>query len=212
MTDLLEGYRRFRETEWPRLRARYERLARRGQSPHTLVVAGSDSRVDPEDIFSAGPGDLFVIRNVGSIVPPYRPDRGYHGTSAALEFGICILKIPRIVVLGHSGCGGVKALVEGAPAQARDFLDPWLSIVEPVLWPTPEGFEERRLYDHFERAVVRESLANLLTFPWIAHRIRSGTLEILGFRFVIATGELEPISAPTVDTPQAGAASRRFSR
>lgn len=194
MRDLLDGHRRFRETAWPALRTKYERLARRGQAPHSLIVACSDSRVDPQAIFSAEPGEMFVIRNLANVVPPYEPDGGYHGTSAALEFGVKVLRIPRIVVLGHARCGGVKALVEGAPRHAQDFLDPWLSIMDPVLSPVGPDFNDDRLEEYFERRVIRTSLANLRTFPWIEERERRGSLEIHGYRFLIETGDLELVS------------------
>ena len=105
MDPLIEGYRRFRADVWPAERARYEALARWGQSPEAMVIACSDSRVDPQTIFGAVPGELFVVRNIAAIVPPYSPDASHHGTSAALEFGVRVLKIPRLVVLGHGQCG-----------------------------------------------------------------------------------------------------------
>lgn len=113
MDELLDGYRRFRSEVWPSERARYEQLARRGQRPKTLIVACSDSRVDPQTVFDAAPGELFVVRNVAGLVPPYSPDGVYHGTSAALEFGVRVLKVENIVVLGHAQCGGVAAMVQG---------------------------------------------------------------------------------------------------
>lgn len=193
MRDLLEGHRRFRETTWPGLRSKYERLARRGQSPHTLVVASSDSRVDPQAIFSAEPGELFVIRNVANIVPPYEPDGKYHGTSAALQFGVKVLRIPRIVVLGHARCGGVKALVEGAPRHAQDYVDPWLSIMDPVLSPVGPDYDDNRMEEYFERRVIKASLANLKTFPWIEALVGAGALTLQGFRFDIATSDLDAV-------------------
>ena len=132
MDRLLAGYRRFRTEVWPAERARYEALAR-GQRPETLVVACSDSRVDPQTVFGAAPGELFVVRNVAGLVPPYHPDAAYHGTSAALEYAVRVLGVARIVVLGHAQCGGVRAMVEGAPEEARDFVEPWMRIAEPVL-------------------------------------------------------------------------------
>src|ERR687896_1349239 len=126
MDRLLEGYRRFRAEVWPAQRARYQALAKEGQSPPTLVVACSDSRVDPETVFGAGPGELFVVRNVAGLVPPYRPDLRYHGTSAALEYGVRVLKVARIVVLGHAQCGGVKAMLEGA-AEETDLRAQWMA-------------------------------------------------------------------------------------
>ena len=118
MDPLIEGYRRFRADIWPVERARYEALANWGQSPEAMVIACSDSRVDPQTVFSAVPGELFVVRNVAALVPPYSPDPGHHGTSAALEFGVKVLKVARLVVLGHGQCGGVKAMAYGAPPRA----------------------------------------------------------------------------------------------
>jgi carbonic anhydrase len=140
MDRLLEGYRRFRAEVWPAERARYEALAQRGQRPETLVIACSDSRVDPQTVFGAGPGELFVVRNVAGLVPPYSPDAGYHGTSAALEFGVRVLKVARIIVLGHAQCGGIQAMVEGRAEEGRDFVEPWMAIAESVL----RSFRRRR--------------------------------------------------------------------
>ena len=125
MDDLLDGYRRFRAEVWPRERERFETLAARGQSPRTMVVCCSDSRADPQIIFGAAPGELFVARNVTDLVPPYAPDGAYHGTSAALEFGVRALGVGQVVVMGHALCGGVRALLEGAPAETPDFVEPW---------------------------------------------------------------------------------------
>src|SRR5688500_9049299 len=117
MDRLLAGYRRFRVEVWPAERARYEALARKGQRPETLVIACLDSRSVPQTVFGAGPGELFVVRNVAGLVPPYRPDAGYHGTSAALEYAVRVLGVAQVVVLGHAQCGGVQAMVEGAPKE-----------------------------------------------------------------------------------------------
>lgn len=190
MDDLIDGYRRFRSDTWPAERARYEALATRGQRPRTLVISCSDSRVDPQTVFGAAPGELFVIRNVAALVPPYQPDAGYHGTSAALEFGVRVLKVARVVVLGHAQCGGVQAMVEGAPEVARDFVEPWMGIARPVLStpPGPSGTDDP--LGHYEQEVVRLSLANLATFPWIAEAVDAGQLGLHGFRFDIHTGAL----------------------
>jgi carbonic anhydrase len=187
---LLEGYRRFRATVWPAERDRYRSLASGGQSPETLVVACSDSRVDPATVFGARPGELFVVRNVAGLVPPYQPDARYHGTSAALEYGVRVLKVARVVVLGHAQCGGVRALVEGAPAGARDFVEPWMKIAEPVLRSRPERVAAGDFLSHCETEVVRLTLANLATFPWIAEAVAAGRLELHGFQFAIHTGVL----------------------
>jgi carbonic anhydrase len=192
MDVLLEGYRQFRRDSWPADRARYEALATWGQQPHTLVIACSDSRVDPQTVFGAVPGELFVVRNVAGLVPPYMPDAKFHGTSAAVEYGVRVLRVQRVVVLGHAQCGGVRAMVEGVPDEARDFVAPWIEIARPALAASPpEGAD---VLHHYENEVVRLSLANLMAFPWIASAVREGRLELLGFRFDIHTGELSRLS------------------
>jgi carbonic anhydrase len=200
LDQLLDGYRRFRSDTWPAERARYEALANWGQSPHTLVVACSDSRVDPQTVFGAVPGELFVVRNVAGLVPPYSPDGGCHGTSAALEYGVRVLKVKRVVVLGHAKCGGVRAMVEGSPAEARDFVEPWVAIAEGVVRAVPAHEHGDGLLDHCEAEVVRLSLANLLTFPWIREPVEAGSLSLHGFRFDIHTGILEDLDGQ-VRTP-----------
>jgi carbonic anhydrase len=190
MNRLLDGYRRFRANTWSAERDRYEALAQGGQRPETLVVACSDSRVDPQTVFGAGPGELFVVRNIAGLVPPFHPDAGYHGTSAALEYGVRVLKVARIVVLGHAQCGGIRAMVEGAPREARDFLEPWMRIAAPVLSDAPKQPEIGDVLRHCEIEVVRLSLTNLLTFPWIEDAVAKGELELHGFRFDIRTGVL----------------------
>jgi carbonic anhydrase len=185
---LIEGYRRFRADVWPAERARYEALAHWGQSPEALVIACSDSRVDPQTIFGAVPGELFVVRNVAALVPRYSPDPGHHGTSAALEFGIRVLKIPRLVVLGHGQCGGVKAMAYGPPPQARDFIASWVEIGAPALDAAGDKLEGR--LERIEAEVVRLSLANLMTFPWIAEAVEAGRLTLQGYWFDVHTGVL----------------------
>ena len=179
MDRLLEGYRRFRSETWPAERARYEVLSR-GQQPETLVISCSDSRVDPQTVFGARPGELFVIRNVAGLVPPYQPDGAYHSTSAALEFGVRVLKVARIVVLGHAQCGGVRAMVEGAPVPAHVHGDEKLACCE--------------------MEVVRLSLTNLLTFPWIRQAVDEGRLTLHGYRFAIHDGVLAKLE-PDGPTP-----------
>lgn len=199
MTDrsddaLLTGYHRFRETRWPEARAEYEALALRGQKPHTLIVACSDSRADPALIFDAAPGELFVVRNVANLVPPYQPDGHLHGVSAALEFGVKVLEVSRIVVMGHALCGGVAAMRTGAPAICADFVAPWVGQGVPAVrraceaWPADV---ERAS----EEAVVRLSIENLRTFPWIAEREADGRLRLTGLHFGIADGALTALTA-----------------
>lgn len=190
MDPLLEGHRRFREETWPAEHRRYEKLAERGQNPATMVIACSDSRVDPATVFGAGPGELFVVRNVAGLVPPYSPDHGYHGTSAALEYGVRVLKVSRLVVLGHAQCGGIRAMVEGAPREARDFVEPWMEMAKPVLDSAPPELEPHDLLCHCEEEVVRLSLQNLMTFPWIRDAVDAGRLTLEGFYFGIASGVL----------------------
>ena len=192
MDPLLEGYRRFRAEIWPAERARYEALAHWGQSPETMVVACSDSRVDPQTVFGAVPGEMFVLRNIAGLVPPYQPDAGYHGASAAIEFGVRVLKVSRLVVLGHAQCGGVRAMALGAPPEARDFVASWVEIAKPAL------SDEAARLENAEAAVVRLSLANLMTFPWVAEAVGQGRLALHGFRFDIHTGVLSRVEADGV--------------
>ncbi len=195
MDDLLDGYRRFRAEVWPRERERFETLAARGQSPRTMVVCCSDSRADPQMIFGAAPGELFVVRNVANLVPPYAPDGAYHGTSAALEFGVRALGVGQVVVMGHALCGGVRALLEGAPAETPDFVEPWTRIAEPArrIAMRCEPGEARQ--ERCEHETVRLSVRNLMTFPWIAERVAAGRLRIRGFHFGIRSGALREIGA-----------------
>ena len=202
MQALLAGYQNFRETVWPERRAQFERLAAEGQRPRAVVIACSDSRVDPAMIFGAGPGELFTIRNVANLVPPYQPDGRYHGTSAALEFAIRVLRVPNAIVLGHGMCGGVAALLRGAPGDT-DFLDHWVSLAERarerVLRCIPvDDADGEAVQRACEEATVEVSLENLRTFPWVAAREASGELTLHGFSFDIRFGvlrRLEPDGA-----------------
>ncbi len=194
MERLLAGYRRFRVEAWPHERGRYKTLAEQGQQPETLVIGCSDSRVDPQTVFGAGPGELFEVRNVAGLVPPYHPDAAYHGTSAALEFGVRVLGVRRIVVLGHAQCGGVRAMVEGAPEVAKDFVEPWMGIARPVLQALPRELTGDERLARCEAEVVRLSLANLATFPWIAEAVAQGRLALAGFWFDIRTGVLARVA------------------
>ncbi len=190
MQRLLAGYRRFRENVWPGRRSAFELLARDGQSPKALIVACVDSRVDPAMIFDAAPGELVTVRNVANLVPPYAPDAAYHGTSAALEFGIRVLEVPHLMVLGHGLCGGVRALLDDSRGGSLEFVGPWMSLVAPAcaaVVPCASPEERQRRCEH---QLIRISLANLLTFPWIAERASAGTLQLHGAWFDIRTGVL----------------------
>ncbi len=188
--ELADGYTRFRETTWPAQRARYEALAREGQTPHTLIVACSDSRADPSVIFDAAPGELFVVRNVANIVPKYHPDGAQHGVSAALEFGVKVLKVRRIVVMGHAQCGGVGAMLTQAPDACPDFVGPWVAPAEHVVRAVAAHTPSDQVVQAAEEAVVRFSLTNLRTFPWIAEREAAGDLVLQGLHFGIGDGVL----------------------
>jgi carbonic anhydrase len=190
MDRLLDGYRRFRAETWPEARARFEELAARGQRPHTLVIACSDSRVDPAVIFGAGPGELFVIRNVANLVPPYRPDSEYHGTSAALEFGVRVLQVSQILVMGHAMCGGINALLNGAPPEARDFVPSWMRIAADARRRVLECAPVEEAQEACELEAVRLSLTNLRSFPWVAEAEAEGRLALHGAHFAVATGRL----------------------
>ncbi|HYC97418.1 carbonic anhydrase [Brevundimonas sp.] len=194
--ELAAGYRRFRTERWPAAKADYEALAVEGQRPHTLVVACSDSRADPALIFDTAPGQLFVVRNVANLVPPYQPDGRLHGVSAALEFGVKVLNVSRIVVMGHAHCGGVGAMLNGAPENCRDFVAPWVGQATPVVRRVAEAVEPDQVERAAEEAVVRLSLDNLRTFPWIAEREAAGELTLTGLHFGIADGILRALAGP----------------
>ncbi|RXF72838.1 carbonic anhydrase [Hansschlegelia zhihuaiae] len=184
---LFEGYRRFRRDAWPDLQRRFERLAK-GQSPKIMVIGCSDSRVDPQQILGAAPGELFVLRNVAALVPPYAPDAAQHGASAALEFAVRVLGVERLVVLAHAGCGGVNALFEGAPPEASDFVPSWMSVAtraRDVVDPALQGDARQQAA---EEACVGVSLENLMTFPWVRERVESGRLSLTGMHFGVAQG------------------------
>ncbi len=202
MEQLLAGYRRFRTRSWPERRASFEALSDYGQRPQVLVIACVDSRVDPAVIFDTAPGQLLTIRNVANLVPPYAPDAAYHGTSAALEFGVRVLAIPHLVVLGHGQCGGVQALLGGAPANASDFVGSWMSLGESArrLAMRCDTAEERERCCELE--LVKVSLANLRSFPWIAAAEAAGTLTLHGAWFAIRTGVLSVLQPDGGFRPQ----------
>ncbi len=197
MERLVSGYRRFREETWPQQRARFEELAAQGQRPRAMVIACSDSRVDPQMIFSAGPGELFVVRNVANLVPPYMPDAAFHGTSAAVEFGVRVLGVRDLVVMGHALCGGVRALLTGVPPAAGDFVAGWISIAERARNVALRCDDPEAQQEVAEHEAVRISLANLLTFPWVAEAVAEGRLRLHGAHFGVATGRLMLLDAAT---------------
>lgn len=184
---LLAGFKAFKAHYFEQRPRLFQYLIEAGQQPDVMIIACSDSRVDPAILLNTQPGELFVVRNVANLVPPYQPDGHYHGTSAALEFAVRDLKIRHIVVLGHSQCGGVAALKRfggGAPVD-REFIAPWVSIADSILSRTPP--EDTGA---LERATVQVSLANLLSFPWIAKAVASGAIDLHGWWFDLEHGAL----------------------
>ncbi len=192
MKRLIKGYEQFRLGFFADNAKRYAELARSGQKPHALVITCCDSRVGPERIFDADPGEIFMIRNVANLVPPYAPTADYHGTSAAIEFAVRVLEVELLVVLGHSMCGGVQALIGDGAADRYDFLGHWMKLADPVRERIDHcGYSREALQFEAELAVIQLSLENLMTFPWIAERVASGTLSLYGCHFDIATGDLK---------------------
>lgn len=198
--DLLTGYRAFVEGRLPAEQSRYAALADQGQSPEVLIIGCCDSRVSPEVIFDARPGQLFVVRNVANLVPPYDPDGDYHGTSAALEFAVQALRVKHIVVLGHARCGGVRAFAGGAePLSPGDFIGKWVSLLEPAAATVPQsdrmdvaGFAAR-----LEIASLLRSLAALRTYPCIQSLEGRGRIRLHACYFDIATGLLSSVDETT---------------
>ena len=192
---LLDGYRRFRSHGWGAQHQRWAELAE-GQSPKAMVIACSDSRVDPSLIFDARPGEIFVVRNVANLVPPFEPDNRYHGVSAALEFAVTQLEVEELVVMGHGFCGGCAAALTGqfenAAHGAGHFIAHWIDMLvearDPIRARRPEL--DRQAFFEMELAGVRISLRNLRTFPWVREREESGRLKLHGAWFAVAEGLL----------------------
>jgi carbonic anhydrase len=190
---LLDGYEAFRTGRLPAEQSRYRELAEHGQSPEIMVIGCCDSRVSPEVIFDARPGELFVMRNVANLVPPYSPDGEYHGVSAALEFAVGALRVKHIVVLGHAHCGGVRAFAEDhAPLSPGDFIGKWMSLIAPAaekLGPRGDVPPSDNLV-RFEQASIANTLDNLPTFPRLSKLIERGHITLHGAYFGVATGDL----------------------
>ncbi len=190
---LIDGYNAFTTGRLEREQDRYRTLAEGGQQPEIMVIGCCDSRVSPEVIFDASPGELFVVRNVANIVPPYAPDGQAHGVSAALEFGVAALKVKHIVVLGHAQCGGVKAYAEDAePLTPGDFIGKWMRLMAPAAEKVgPRGTRSAHDYlTRLEQANVANSLDNLMTFPRLSKLIERGSVILHGAYFGVASGDL----------------------
>jgi len=198
--ELIAGYRAFATHRLLTEQSRYRELSERGQSPETMVIGCCDSRVSPEVIFDAGPGELFVVRNVANLVPPYAPDGEAHGVSAALEFAVQVLHVKNIVVLGHAQCGGIKALVQDPePLSPGDFIGKWMSILSPALDTAKHHHHEHDhdFISHVEQQAVLTSLENLMTFPCIRILAERGKLQLHGAYFGVAKGSLSILDHAT---------------
>lgn len=195
---LVTGYRRFHRDGYSVQYKRWQDLSVNGQHPTVMIISCCDSRVEPSQIFDTHPGEIFVVRNVANLVPPFEPDRGRHGVSAALEFGITQLGIKDIVVLGHGQCGGVQAALSRHHGERQNgfFLDNWISLLDHACMAvvhehgdTPDAVKE------LEFETVRVSLRHLMTFPFVAERLANGTLNLHGAHFTIRTGILQVMDA-----------------
>lgn len=198
-TDLLKaGYRNFRKKYFKANEETYHELVKKGQRPKTLLISCSDSRVDPSIIMQTPPGELFTIRNVGNLVPPYEPsDDQYHGVSSALEYGVKILKVENIIIMGHAHCGAIQAAIdtEGDPESlGTEFLHHWVDIAQEV-FKAPQCCSAsihsgNRIPEEIEQASIVNSMNNLQTFPFVQEQVASGSLRIYGIYFQIETGKL----------------------
>jgi carbonic anhydrase len=195
LEDLLAGYRRFRDSGWQPERERWASL-REGQQPRVMVIACSDSRVDPSHIFDVSPGEIFVVRNVAALVPPFETTPGHHGVSAALEFAVQFLHVSQIVVMGHGMCGGIQAALTqsmlGCAPGKGGFVADWISLLDDARTDiaAKHGTTGRDAERAMEQAGVKVSLANLRTFPCVQAKEARGTLQLVGALFAISDGVL----------------------
>ena len=188
---LLDGYQSFRGGRYADEKERYARLGTGVQKPTVEDGVCGDPRAAPETIFDAGPGEIFVLRNVANLVPPYAPDGRHHATSAAIEFAVIALGVKHVVVMGHGRCGGIRAVVEGGdPLSAGDFIGKWMSGVKDVAETVRHDHDHKDVQTAVEHASVEHSLANLRTFPWLRLRENRNDLTVHGAWFDISLGEL----------------------
>ncbi|HLA21681.1 MAG TPA: carbonic anhydrase [Pseudolabrys sp.] len=191
---LIDGYRAFCEGRLPTEQNHFRELAEHGQAPEVMVIGCCDSRVSPEVIFDAGPGELFVVRNVANLVPPYTPDGAQRAVSAALEFAVQVLKVKHIVVLGHGQCGGIRAYAEhGKPLSPGDFIGKWMDMIKPAAdaLGAPECFSSRAEYlNALEHQSTVTTLANLMTFPCVRILVERKKLALHAAYFAVGTGLL----------------------
>jgi len=195
MKQLIEGYRRFRENRWAHERERWAELAE-GQSPQVMILACADSRSDPAEIFDGRPGEMFVVRNIAALAPPYETSSGFHGVSAALEFAVTQLEVGEILVMGHGKCGGCAAALtrqfDDVPSGEGHFIGDWVRMLSGARDLVCERHDQldRAAYLDMEHEAVKVSLSNLRTFPWISERESAGALKLHGAHFSIAEGRL----------------------
>jgi carbonic anhydrase len=180
---VLIGYQTFREKYAHGDKSVMRYLSHYGQEPEIMVVACCDSRVDPALILQCDPGDLFVVRNVANIIPPYEKDEAHHGTSAALEFGVRSLEVEHLILLGHSQCGGIQALLNSQSSPKNDFINTWMSLIKTANLNLQNQ-------DDYAKAALNQSYENCLTFPWIADRVKQAKLFIHLWFFDIQTGQI----------------------
>jgi len=195
MDRLIDGFRRFRDTYFEENKLLFKALAHGGQQPKVLLIGCSDSRVDPGLIFGAQPGEMFVLRNVANLVPPFETNGAFHGTSAAIEFAVRKLEVEHIVVLGHAGCGGVQVLLDDSAADGTDFLRPWMDIARSardrsLALTLTAGKTLDAATRLCEQETVAISLSNLMTFPWLHERVEQKRLMLYGWWFNLESGEL----------------------
>jgi len=192
MDKLIDGFREFREGYYKNNEAMLKQLATKGQAPRAIVIACSDARMEPAIIFGTAPGDIFMVRNVANLVPPYSPDGDFHGTSAALEFAVLVLKVKQIMVMGHALCGGIGAMVRGTQISGDDFVSAWMKIAAPArerAIALAKG-DLNAAQSLAEKEGIKTSIANLMTFPWIKSRVESGEVAVHGLYFDLATATL----------------------
>jgi carbonic anhydrase len=196
--SLIEGHFRFRRDVHAKDRGRYLQLAEFGQAPTAMVIACCDARLDVSAIFDAEPGALFIMRNVANLVPPYEPEGKYHGTSAAVEYAVTALKVPHVIVLGHSHCGGVDTYRRGVRDKVPEhgFIGRWLTLLDD-LKPVESDIFAYGDEMAFELAAVRSSIANLNTFPFLRKRLDSGVLALHGLHFDLGSGQLLSLEQET---------------
>ncbi len=186
----LQGYQVFREKYTKGDKSVMQYLYDYGQKPETMVIACCDSRVDPALILQCDPGDLFVVRNVANIVPPYEKDEAHHGTSAALEFAVCFLQVKHLVILGHSQCGGIEALLNKHTMKQNDFITNWVSLVENNQIINNKSTKHSINSDEYAKIALKQSYRNCITFPWITEKIKEQKIVIHLWFFDIQTGQI----------------------